>query len=140
MALQSVNWKKSVILGAVAGAVWGWLSIGINAVSGAFSFEQNLSHHLVTFAVGGAVFGIVVSGLLIVMENWLPFKSSLVKAVWIATVLWIVLFMGAYGLALTTPDRYHFNVPQAFQGLLLAAVLGIMLGSLWKRFSEKSSS
>ncbi|MBI5682655.1 MAG: hypothetical protein HZC45_05765 [Deltaproteobacteria bacterium] len=140
MQFQSIDWRKGIVLGAASGILWGWIAIGVNVITSAFPFEQTPLQHIITFGVGGAVFGIVVSGFLNLLQGWLPFKSSITKGVYIAIFLWIVLFGGAYGLALTTPDRYNFNVPQAIQGLVLAVVLGIMLGYFWKRFNEERAS
>ena len=140
MQFQSIDWRKSIVLGAASGILWGWIAMAVNSISGAFTFEHGLLYNMIIFAVGGAIFGIVVSGFLSLMQEWLPFKNNLTKAVFIATFLWIVLFIGGYGLALTTSDRYHFNVPQAIQGLVLATVLGIMLGYFWKRFNEQKRS
>ncbi|HBO84929.1 MAG: hypothetical protein A2073_03015 [Deltaproteobacteria bacterium GWC2_42_11] len=132
MQFQFIDWKKSIIMGAIAGMLWGWIAMFANTVTGAFAFEQSLLQHLVTFTVGGIIFGIVVSGFLSLLKDFLPFKNSLVSSVFIATGLWIVLFLGGYGLALADAERYHFNIPQGIQGLILAALLGVLIGFSWK--------
>ncbi|MBI5892680.1 MAG: hypothetical protein HZB79_03335 [Deltaproteobacteria bacterium] len=140
MQSQSIDLRKTIFLGSLTGIVWGWLAMAVNTVTGAFTFENGLLHNLVTFAIGGAVFGIVASGFLSLMQRWLPFKSNLTKAVYIAVSLWIILFIGGYGLATAKPDRFVFEYHQGIQGLALALVLGTMLGYFWKRFDEAKSS
>lgn len=137
MELQFADWKRTIFFGAIAGILWGWVAMTANTVTGAFPFEQSLLQHLVTFAVGGAIFGIVVSGFLTLLQEWLPFKNNLTASIFIATMIWIVLFIGGYGLALADADRYHFNVPQAVQGLIMAVILGSFIGFSWK-IKEKS--
>lgn len=132
MQYQSIDWKKGVVLGAVAGVVWGWIAIAVNAITGAFPFEDSLLHNLATFAIGGAVFGIVTGGFLILLEGWFPLRGNLLKAVFISISLWIILFMGGYGLAVVRPERYVFELQQGVQGLILAGVFGVLLGLLWK--------
>ncbi|MBI5286873.1 MAG: hypothetical protein HY878_04685 [Deltaproteobacteria bacterium] len=136
--MQYVDLGKNVMLGAIAGIAWGWVAMAVNAVSGAFQFEGSLSHNLVTFAIGGALFGIVVSGFLSLLQDWLPFRSHLVKAICVATMVWIVLFMGSYGLAVVKPERYVFEVQQGVQGFILAIALGVLLGLLWRIDQKKA--
>lgn len=124
-------WRKEIILGSFAGIAWGLIAMVVNAFTGAFPFENSLSHNLVTFAIGGAIFGIVVSGFLGLLEGWLPFNFQL-KAVFISTSLWIILFMGGYGLAVVRPERYVFDVGQGVQGFFLAIFFGLLLGILWR--------
>lgn len=140
MQFQSIDWKKGIVLGSIAGAVWGWIAMGVNAISGAFPFEFSLIHNLFTFVVGGAIFGIVASGFLSLLQGWLPFKGSVSKAVYITTILWIILFLGGYLLAVVNPERYAFEIHQGIQGLILAAVLGFFLGILWDRFGREESA
>lgn len=136
MQSQYIDLKKIVIFGALTGIAWGWLAMAVNIVTGVFAFENALLHNLTAFAIGGAVFGIVASGFLSLLQGWLPFKSNLTKAVYIAVSLWIILFIGGYGLATVEPDRFVFEYHQGIQGLALALVLGAMLGYFWKRFDE----
>ena len=132
MHFQSIDWKKGIILGAIAGVIWGWVAMAVNAVSGAFAFENSLMHHLISFAVGGAVFGIVVNGFLGLLQRLLPFKSILLNAILLSIVFWLMLRVGGAMLSSVEPDRYHIITAQSIQGFVLAIIMGFILGTLWK--------
>lgn len=130
--MRPLDWRKVLLLGSIGGAIWGWGALGVNAISRVSPFEFGLFHNLISFAVGGAIFGIVVSGFLSLLHGWLPFKGSISKAVYIATTLWVIIFLGGYLLATVSPERYTFEIYQGVQGLILALVLGLFLGILWR--------
>lgn len=130
--MASVDWGKGIMLGMLVGIIWGWIAMAVNAITGAFPFENSLLYNLATFATGGAVFGIVASGFLGLLEGWLPLKGNVFKAIYIALSLWVILFIGGYLLATIKPERYTFEVHQGIQGFILVVVFGILLGLLWK--------
>jgi len=132
MQFSNLDWAKGIGLGIISGIIWGWIAMAVNAFTGVFPFENSLSHNLVTFATGGAVFGVVTSSFLILLKGWLPLKGNLLKVVFISTTLWIILFMGGYGLAVVRPERYVFEVGQGVQGFFLAIFFGLLLGILWR--------
>jgi len=132
MQFQSIDWKRGITLGVLAGIVWGWVAMAVNAVSGAFAFENSLMHNLISFAVGGAVFGIVVNGFLGLLQRLLPFKSILLNAVLLSVVFWLMLRIGGAMLSSVEPDRYHIITAQSIQGFVLAIIMGFILGTLWK--------
>lgn len=137
MNFQSIDWGKGIILGAIAGIVWGWIAMAVNAMSGAFPFENSVVQNLSNFAVGGAIFGIIVSGFLNLLQEWLPFKSVMLKAVLLSTILWLILRIGGAVLASVNPDRYHPDIPQTVQGFILAIMMGGLLGFLLKIKSKE---
>ena len=132
MHFQSIDWRKGIILGAIAGVIWGWLAMAVNVVSGAFAFENSLMHNLISFAIGGAVFGIVVNGFLGLLQRLLPFKSILLNAILLSIVFWLMLRIGGAMLSSVEPDRYHIITAQSIQGFVLAIIMGFILGTLWK--------
>jgi len=132
MHFQSIDWKKGIILGVIAGVIWGWLAMAVNAATGAFEFENRLLHNLISFAAGGAVFGIVVNGFLSLLYGWLPFRNIFFKAVFLSAILWLVLRVGGALLSSIEPDRYHLITAQTMQGFILAVMMGGILGLLWK--------
>ena len=132
MQFQSIDWKRGITLGVLAGIVWGWVAMAVNAVSGAFAFENSLMHNLISFAIGGAVFGIVVNGFLGLLQRLLPFKSILLNAVLLSVVFWLMLRIGGAMLSSVEPDRYHIITAQSIQGFVLAIIMGFILGTLWK--------
>ena len=132
MNFQFIDWKKGIILGAIAGVAWGWIVMFVNAVSGAFQFENSILQNLINFAAGGAIFGIVVSGFLSLLQRWLPFKNIVANAVLLSTILWLLLRIGGMLLSSIEPERYHLITAQSIQGFILAIVMGCILGILWK--------
>lgn len=125
--------RRGINSGVAAGIVWGWFCMGVNAVSGVFPFEGTLTHNIVTFSVAGAVFGVVVSALTLTVGRLLPFRGQVARAVFISAAIWIVLRAGGMVLSAMEPERYHLLTPEFFQGLLLAAVLGLFLGVVSRR-------
>ena len=136
---------RKFLLSIAGGVIWGWIAMVVNSFSGAFMFEGGFAHNLVIFAVSGAVFGAVAGGLLCVLEERLPFKSLMLKAVMVSTTIWVVLRVGGAIHSNMKPSRYHNAMPQTVQGFFLAAALGIILGVILKnrlknRLKNKPSS
>ncbi|MBI5327808.1 MAG: hypothetical protein HZB80_05895 [Deltaproteobacteria bacterium] len=132
MEIQSIDWKKSITLGAISGMIWGWVAMAINALSGAFQFESSVLQNLINFAAGGAVFGIVVNGFLTILQRWLPFQNIVANAVLLSTILWLLIRIGGMFLSSIEPERYHLITAQSIQGFVMAIVMGCILGILWK--------
>ena len=127
-----IDWKKGIVLGSISGILCGWLLIALNKLTGVFALEEAFWFNVITFAAGGAVFGIVAGSFTALLEKRLPFKGALVKGIVVSTGLWIVLRLGGFILSLNDPERYHNNVGQTVQGFAFAVMLGVVLGSLWK--------
>ena len=138
MHFQSIDWKKGIILGGVAGVLWGWVALAVNAMSGVFTFENSLLPNLIGFAIGGIIFGIVVSGFMRLLHEWLPFKNILLNAILLSSVLWLLLRIGGVMLSSVEPDRYHLITAQSVQGFVLAVIMGCILGFLWKIKSKEA--
>jgi hypothetical protein len=128
-----MDWKRGVVAGLVAGILWGWLAMAVNSFTGAFPLWEGLLFNLTTFAIGGAVFGIVVGGFLVIARDILPFRSLLPKAVMVSVCLWVVLRIGGTLLSGIAPWRYHTVLTQTVQGFFLAILMGLLLGVLWKK-------
>lgn len=122
----------SVTAGAISGIIWGWLALAVNSFTGIFPLETGLLGALASFTIGGAVFGVVSAGFLFVSARMIPFRSVVFKAIAVSTSIWIVLRIGGAALSGMEPGRYHFNMPEALQGLFLAVLLGAVLGVVWK--------
>lgn len=126
------SWKDAFFICILSGALWGLVAMLVNSVTGAFEFEFNTVHDLVTFVTGGAVFGLVTGGLFAVLAGVLPWRSMVTKAVLVSTSIWTALAVTGYILTIIKPIRYHFDLGQSIQGLCLSVVLGAILGTLWK--------
>jgi len=131
--IDSMEWKRGIKSGVVAGIVWGWLAVAANSVSGIFPFEHSIIYNLVASSIGGMLFGIVAGGFLTVTYRWIPLKGALPKAVFLTTSLWLLLRLGGFLLSLAEPDRFHQSILETLQGLVLVAVMGCVLGFVWKR-------
>ncbi|MBI5588557.1 MAG: hypothetical protein HY889_09370 [Deltaproteobacteria bacterium] len=126
-------WKKNIFIGIPVGIVWGWISMGLNALSGAFEFEGSFIHDFITFSIGGAIFGVIVAGFLSLVGERLPFKRHFPKAVLLSTSLWLLLRFGGVLLSAMEPERYHIVTPQTIQGFVLSLILGGLIGIAWKK-------
>lgn len=118
--------------GVVAGIIWGWVCMLVNAFTGVFPFEGSFAHNAVTFASAGAVFGLVIYGLLTIAGSRLPFRNSFAKAVFISTALWLALRGAGMMLSAMEPGRYHLLNPEFIQGVLLSVLLGAIMGLIMK--------
>lgn len=127
------SWKQAILAGVTAGIIWGWVSMAANSFTGIFPFESSFAHNLVSFTFGGAIFGIVAGGLLVVAAPILPFKRTMPKAVLVCGSLWVILRLGGALLSVMDAHRYHVLAPEMLQGFALALVLGTLLGFTWKR-------
>jgi len=126
------SWKDGLFLFLLAGALWGMVSLLVNTFTGAFTLEAGVVHDLVTFTIGGALFGLVTGGFLSVAQGLMPRWGLTSKAVAISVVIWLALNGTGLVLSIVKPVRYHFEAGQSLQGLFLAVILGLILGSLWK--------
>ncbi len=126
------TWKDGLFLCLLSGALWGLVSLLVNTFTGAFTLEAGVVHDLVTFSLGGALFGLVTGGLLSVAQGFMPKWGLTSKAVAVSVVIWLALNGTGFVLSILKPIRYHFEVEQSLQGLFLAVILGLILGSLWK--------
>jgi len=108
------------------------VSLLVNTFTGAFSLEAGVVHDLVTFTIGGALFGLVTGGILSVAEGFLPKWGLTLKAVAVSVVIWLALDGTGFVLTIVKPIRYHFEAEQSLQGLFLAVILGLILSTLWK--------
>ncbi len=126
------KWKDGLFLCLLAGALWGLVALLVNSLTGAFAFEFSVVHDLVTFVIGGAVFGLVTGGFLSVAGWRLPFRSIELKAAIVSLAIWVALGSTGFVLTIIKPIRYHFNLGQTLQGLFLSVILGLILGAIWK--------
>ena len=133
MDISTREWKDGIGAGALAGIVWGWIALATNRATGAFTFEEGLFYEISTFAVGGAVLGVVVGGFLVLARDLLPFKRLLAKAIFVSTSIWLLLRTAGVALSLMNPYRYHPAMDEALQGFLLSIVMGGLIGLLWER-------
>ncbi len=123
---------KGFSLGTVAGVLYGLAGIVLNQVTGAFPFEMNLTSLFGTFAVGGAIFGVIAGCLMSVTDNLFLAERPVSRAVIISVGFWLSLRFGAALLTMHDSHRYHPVYEQSIQGLLLSVILGLILGLLWK--------
>ncbi len=125
--------KDALWMGVIAGVLWGWTALGADYITGAFRIESTVAHNLAAFTIGGALLGVVTGGLLFLVGGYLPFKGRLIKAVIVSLGLWLLLRLGGTLLSGMDHHRYHQEVSQTVQGFVLAAVMGLFLGLLWKK-------
>jgi len=133
MNISPGDWKEGLVSGVLAGAVWGWTALIVNRLTGAFPFEESLLHEVVLFVIGGAVFGVVVSGFMVLTSDVLPFKRLLPKAILLSTVLWLLMRTAGVALSVMDPLRYHPEMEQALQGFVLALIMGCLIGLFSKK-------
>ncbi len=137
---MNTSFYKGVISGVVAGIVWGWISMVVNSISGAFPFEHSFFFNVVIFSISGAIFGVIVSEFLVLIGERLPFKRILPKAIMVSTSFWLLLRSGGIVLSIMMPDRYHPEIPQAIQGFFLSVILGVLVSLLWDKETKALTS
>jgi len=120
--------KEGLVSDLVAGILWGWLSLILNAMTGIFTPEAGFVYDLGSFALAGAINAFVAGGLLFLFMERLPGKSIVSKAVIVSAIVWLVLRAGAMVLSQMDPERYHVATWESLQGLLLAVLLGVLIG------------
>ena len=126
-------WKRGIGSGVVAGIVWGWLAMIIHAVTKISPVEHSILYNMFPFTIGGVIFGILSGGLLALIHDSLPFKTSFGKAVMLTSLIWLMLHVGGFLLSLIDSGRYHYSSREAVQGLMLAVLLGGILGVVWSK-------
>ena len=131
--MRNSELKEALWMGVIAGVLWGWTALGVDYITGAFEIESTIAHNLSAFTIGGALLGVVAGGLLALVGRFLPFKSELLKAVVVSLGLWLLLRLGGMLLSGMDHHRYHQELSQSVQGFILAGVMGLFLGLLWKK-------
>lgn len=131
--IDYANWKRGIGSGVVAGIVWGWLAMIIHAVTGISPSEHSIPYNMFSYTTGGLIFGILSGGILALIHDRLPFKTSFGKAVLLTTWIWLILHFGGFLLSLIDSMRYHYSSREAVQGLMLFILLGGILGVVWSK-------
>ena len=131
--IDYAGWKRGIGSGVVAGIVWGWLAMVIHAVTRISPGEHSILYNMFPFTIGGVIFGIFSGGILALIHDSLPFKTSFVKEVLLTTWIWLILHVGGFLLSLIDSGRYHYSSREAVHGLMLAVLLGGILGVVWSK-------
>lgn len=126
-----MDWKQGLNKGIIAGVIWGWIALGLSLTIGALEFESGLWHNLVTFSVGGALFGMILGAFMVLLEQRLPFKKCYVKTLFLSISLWLILRFGGVLLSSVDLVRYQAHMSQSVYGFLMTLVLGSILGVVW---------
>ncbi|HHT9114643.1 MAG TPA: hypothetical protein ACFYD0_15150 [Candidatus Wunengus sp. YC65] len=130
--IDYAGWKRGIGSGVVAGIAWGLLSLAIHAFTGISPVEHGILYNIFPFTTGGVIFGIFSGGILALIHDRLPFKTSFIKAVLLTTWIWLILHVGGFLLSLIDVGRYHYSSREAVHGLMLAVLLGGILGVVWQ--------
>ncbi|MBI5233007.1 MAG: hypothetical protein HY880_01490 [Deltaproteobacteria bacterium] len=125
--------RHGLIIGIVSGSLWGIMALLFNSIAGALPMENTLAHNLAAFTIAGALIGAIAGGFLSFIDELLPFKTVTLKAIFVTTALWFVLLLGGVVMSLAEQGRYHYSPAETSHGLILAILLGITLGLIWKR-------
>lgn len=120
-------------MGMVSGAIWGLIALAVNRFTGVFPFESSVLHNVLAFMVAGAFFGVVAGAVVAIAGRFLPSWNIVVKAVVLSAAVWVVLRIIGALLSSMDHHRYHINLAEALQGFLLAALMGLFIGILWKK-------
>ncbi|MDH4224228.1 MAG: hypothetical protein OEW12_01110 [Deltaproteobacteria bacterium] len=120
--------------GAWVGILWGWATLGINALTGAFVTEHPLASNLVMFGAGGLLTGMFVAGLMGLLGERRVYGSLWLTALALSAGTWLALRLAGVALTFSDPRRYHPDGPQSAQGLALALGLGVMLAAATRFF------
>lgn len=120
--------KDGLAADLVAGLLWGWLTLFVNAMTGVFTPEAGFIYDLGSFGLAGVINAFVAGGLLTLFISRLPGKSVMLKAVIVSVILWLLLRAGAMLLSHVDPERYHVATWESLQGLALAVLLGVLIG------------
>ncbi len=131
--IDYAGWKRGIGAGVVAGVVWGWLAMVIHAITGISPAEHSILYNMFPFTTGGVIFGILSGGLLALIHDRLPFKTSFGKAVMLTSLIWLILHVGGFLLSLIDNGRYHYTSRESVQGLILFVLLGGILGAVWNK-------
>ena len=123
--------KRRFYLSVAAGLIWGLVAMALNGFTSVFAFEGSFAHNLISFTLGGVLFGLVSGGALYFLGGLLPLKGYLIKALVVTTALWLLLRGAGVLLSAMEPTRYSVIGAEALQGLVLAVALGAILGTLW---------
>ena len=123
--------KSRIYSSAAAGFVWGLVAMALNSFTSVFAFEGGLAHNLISFTIGGVLFGLVSGGALYLLDGLLPLKGYFIKALVVTTALWLLLRGAGVLLSAMEPRRYNVIGAETLQGLVLAVALGAILGFVW---------
>ena len=132
-------WKNTFFAGILSGVVWGLISLVVNHITGAFEFEAGFAALVMSFTFAGAVFGVVVAGLMQLLEGKLPFKNPMPNAVMVSTGLWFIFRVAGVFLSTMEPERYHVITLETFQGLILSIVLGILTAVFFRAADRQTA-
>lgn len=134
---SSIGWNKAVTCGTFSGLIWGLISLAVSSATILFQADSGLPHNLLTYLMGGAIYGLVLGGLMLIAEGRPPVSKTVWKAVSLSASLWLLFFITGVFLHFSRPERYHIEFYQHLQGFLLSLVLGLIFGILWDKHGEQ---
>ena len=124
------GWKRGIGSGVVAGIVWGWLAMIIHAGISISTAEHSILYNMFPFTIGGGIFGAFSGGILSLIHDRLPFKTSFGKAVLLTIWIWLMLHVCGFLFSMIDNSRFHYSSREALHGLMLFVLLGGILGAV----------
>ena len=133
---EQLEFKRGVVSGAKAGAVYGIIMVLIGIAYAYTQLEPGeyiAIERAITLAIGyaiaGAIVGTIFGTIYAAAYSHLPGAKSISKGIFFGIVWWIVVGMGvAYCLG-TAIGIYH-----AVSSLILALIWGALTGFFWDRY------
>ncbi|MEE9615082.1 MAG: hypothetical protein V3W31_09105 [Thermodesulfobacteriota bacterium] len=124
--------KRGVICGALGGLLWGTVLFVFSWASGRAYMEMGLVSEALAFALAGTLFGSVVGGFLAVLPgdgvtNWV------IRGALVSLAIWGLMVLAGLILGAVEPGRYYTHTGEVVRGFFLIAVLGVIVGTFWKR-------
>lgn len=131
--MHTIDLKRGISVGVYGGMVWGLVVLTVSSYLKFFAFDFTILHDIPVFITGGAMFGLIVGAFMEILGERLPFDGTVAKGVVLSVAIWLTFFIPGIFLHIVMPERYTVDIPLHIQGLFLAIILGIIIGTLWKK-------
>jgi hypothetical protein len=109
------------------GALWGGANFAVVVASGWPELEGGLATNLAAFTVGGALMGLTVT-LILVLVVPVDRGRRMAWSLGVTCAVWGAFVIGGALLGVAQPDRYHLVGSEVLRGAAMAAGLGVLLG------------
>lgn len=151
------DFGRGIKAGIVSGIIYGIISVIFGAITAVIYWETILSNYAgitvgaadmmgvigflipilaIAGIIGGIIFGLIFGLIYAAIYNSLPGSTSVMKAIVLALIGWVLLSLGM-GYGNLAVDTMYYVVGNVIFGLIGWIIWGYLLGVFWDKFGAK---
>ena len=154
------DFGRGIKAGIVSGIIYGIVSVILGIITAVIYWETILGNYAgitvstadmmgvigflipilaISAIIGGIIFGIIFGLIYAAIYNSLPGSSSVMKAIVLSLIGWLILSLGM-GYGNLAVDTMYYVVNNVIFGLIGWIIWGYLLGVLWDKFGARPAT